>query len=106
MKKTDLSKFSLSELIEIEKQLPKLINKARKSERTALKKKMEVMAAESGFELNELFNIKKRNQIGFVKAKYKNPDDSNQTWTGRGRKPKWAEKHLNNGGTLEELLIN
>lgn len=38
--------------------------------------------------------------------KYINPDDPTQTWAGRGKKPKWVEVHLENGGTLDELAIN
>lgn len=26
-------------------------------------------------------------------------------WSGRGRKPKWVEDHLNRGGKLDELLV-
>jgi DNA-binding protein H-NS len=77
---------------------------------------MEALATESGFELDEVFGTKppenqtneliKRKQIGFVKAKYINPEDSDQTWSGRGRKPKWAAKYIKDGGVLEDLLIN
>ena len=110
MPEIDLSTLPLTELVKLQKMLPKLIAQAKKNEKVALRKKMEALAAESGFELSEVFNTKgvkkKQGQIGFVKAKYKNPDDANQTWTGRGRKPKWAEKHLKAGGTLKELLID
>lgn len=29
----------------------------------------------------------------------------NQTWSGLGRKPKWAEDHEASGGKLDELLV-
>lgn len=38
--------------------------------------------------------------------KYSNPADSNQTWSGRGRKPSWVQAHLDGGGTLAELGID
>lgn len=37
--------------------------------------------------------------------KYRNPNDSSQTWTGKGRKPAWVVDSLNNGKALDELLI-
>lgn len=37
-----------------------------------------------------------------VTAKYQS---NGQTWTGRGRKPKWVEDHLKTGGRIDELLI-
>jgi len=110
IKHIDLSELSLTDLLGLQNALPAIIEQAKQTEKAALIEKMEALAAESGFELSEVFNDKaekkKRKQIGFVKAKYINPEDADETWTGRGRKPKWATKHLKNGGTLEDLLIN
>src|SRR5947209_6432956 len=41
-----------------------------------------------------------------VSAKYRNPDNPEETWAGRGRKPKWVQDRLDQGTPLEELLIN
>ena len=56
-----------------------------------------------------LFNVKK---TGTVKrktrktvAKYKNPADPNQTWSGMGRKPKWIQEWIDSGKDLEELSV-
>jgi len=109
MKEIDLSKFTLAELIELQSALPDIIESAKQNEKAILKEKMVALAAESGFALEELFpskNQKKRKQIGFVKAKYHNLKNTEQTWSGRGRKPKWASEHLKNGGVLEDLLIS
>jgi DNA-binding protein H-NS len=37
-----------------------------------------------------------------VAIKYRSGDN---TWTGRGRKPKWVEEHLSGGGSLESLAV-
>lgn len=37
--------------------------------------------------------------------KYRSPIDSSLTWTGKGRKPGWVVTCLDNGDTLEDLLI-
>jgi len=66
---------------------------------------MEALAAESGFDLDEILSKKSKPPRKKVKAKYKNPNDAAQTWTGRGRKPKWAVQHLDNGGSLDDVLI-
>jgi len=42
---------------------------------------------------------------GGVEAKYKNPNDVSQTWTGRGRKPAWVQAQLDEGFSLEDLAI-
>lgn len=59
-------------------------------------------------------------ELGFGstdKPTEKNPEDKRslpvpikyrlgeEKWTGRGRKPKWLETYLANGGELEELLV-
>src|SRR3954451_17029592 len=41
-----------------------------------------------------------------VSPKYRNPDNPEETWAGRGRQPKWVEDRLSQGTPLEALLIN
>jgi len=36
-------------------------------------------------------------------AKYRNPDNAMQEWTGRGAKPAWVKRLLDEGRTLSEL---
>ena len=40
-----------------------------------------------------------------VAAKYRNPENTEQTWTGRGKKPKWVESALAQGKSIEEFLV-
>src|SRR5512147_408667 len=42
---------------------------------------------------------------GKAVQKYRNPDDPNETWSGRGRPPKWVQAALDAGKGLEDLLI-
>lgn len=36
-------------------------------------------------------------------ARYANPDDSSQTWSGRGRRPRWIQDALASGRSLEDF---
>jgi DNA-binding protein H-NS len=38
-------------------------------------------------------------------AKYRNPDDATQTWSGRGRRPAWVNEALAQGRALTDLAI-
>ena len=38
-------------------------------------------------------------------AKYANPTNIAQTWSGKGRKPAWVEEYLARGGDINSLLI-
>jgi DNA-binding protein H-NS len=40
-----------------------------------------------------------------VVAKYRDPTNPSQTWSGRGGKPQWVLDHLAAGGAMEELTI-
>lgn len=42
---------------------------------------------------------------GKAVQKYRNQDNPAETWSGRGRPPKWAQAALDQGQTLEDLLI-
>lgn len=37
--------------------------------------------------------------------KYRNPKDSSETWTGRGRKPTWLVNALEEGKQLEDFAV-
>jgi len=37
--------------------------------------------------------------------KYRNPENSSETWTGRGRTPLWLADALARGHALEQFLI-
>jgi DNA-binding protein H-NS len=41
-----------------------------------------------------------------VAPKYRNPDNHSQTWTSRGREPKWFTDQLSKGRTRDDMLIS
>jgi DNA-binding protein H-NS len=51
--------------------------------------------------LKELFGGRGKGKVSV--AKYANPDDRSQTWTGRGRKPNLLIAKVKKGATLEQL---
>lgn len=68
-----------------------------------------IMAAEAavkefGFKLTDLVSVEKGGKKP-IAAKYKNPENPLETWTGRGRKPKWVSDALASGKKLEDLAI-
>lgn len=40
-----------------------------------------------------------------VAPKYRNPNNHDETWSGRGRAPKWMVDHLQSGGSKEDCAI-
>ena len=102
----NLNKMSIAEL-------NKLISDAQ----TALVKKKEIaekvrkLAKDNGLEISDLLAADKPNKAkakksrGKVAPKYKNPANGSETWTGRGRQPRWVADALTGGKSLEDLLI-
>jgi DNA-binding protein H-NS len=75
--------------------------------------RMRDIAAEYGLTLSEVINKegrldtkkpKPKNADQNSKPKYINPDNPDQTWSGRGHQPKWLKEALATGKTLEEFL--
>lgn len=103
----DLNNLSLNEL----KKLRSDVDKAISSYEDRLKKDAlaaaQAAAKEHGFDLGELLSgtAGKRKTKGTVAPKYAHPENSNLTWTGRGRQPKWIKEALGAGKTLEDLAI-
>ncbi|MGZ5872973.1 MAG: H-NS histone family protein [Bradyrhizobium sp.] len=40
-----------------------------------------------------------------VSPKYRNPDNSSETWAGRGKQPRWLTAQLRTGKTLDDFRI-
>jgi len=98
-----LNKMSIAEF-------KKLISDAQ----MALAKKQEVadkvrkLALDNGLNISDLVAAEKtkaKKPRGKVAPKYKNPENGSETWTGRGRQPRWVASALEGGKTLDELLI-
>jgi DNA-binding protein H-NS len=102
----NVDKLSLKDLVSLEGKVRSAIIEARARERSDVKKKLAELAETSGFSLSELFgdvrNGKKK-PVGI--AKYANPDDKSDTWTGRGRKPNWLVTRLKKGAKLSDFAI-
>lgn len=53
-----------------------------------------------------LGSVKKRKSgAGKLSPTYRNPNNPEETWTGRGRKPKWLVAALDAGSTVDQCRI-
>ena len=48
---------------------------------------------------------KPRRQYPPVQPKYRNPIDRSQTWSGRGKQPRWVAAQLKAGKKIDDFLI-
>jgi len=72
-------------------------------------KEAKALIAQFGFTASDLglsAGKKKAADKTKAEAKYANPKDASQTWSGgKGRKPLWVTQHLAAGGNIAELEI-
>ncbi|MBB97548.1 MAG: hypothetical protein CML68_23485 [Rhodobacteraceae bacterium] len=106
----DLNTMTSKELEDLRGQVDQALKDAVSREKAQARQAAEKAAAEFGFSLSDVLNgqdgAKRKVEDKTVSPpKYRNPDDPNQTWTGRGRKPGWFNDALANGASPEELEI-
>lgn len=109
MASINVDKLSLKDLVDLEAKVKKAIAVARDRERAELKKKVADLAETHGFSVSELFGATRGRPAGKGKsigvAKYANPENRADTWTGRGRKPNWLLERLKKGAKLSDFEI-
>ena len=105
----NISELNRKELIALKSDIEKLLVKLRGKEKKDALAAAKRAAAEYGFSLDEL--TAKRSAGGPSGAgssaapKFVNPEDPNQTWTGKGRQPLWYKSAIAAGKTAEDLVI-
>ncbi len=100
-----LDKMTLKQLLALQADVEAAIATARQAERAEVLIRMEKIAKESGFSIGELVGGRGRAKGKVSVAKYANPADRSQTWTGRGRKPNWLVAKLKRGSKMAEFAI-
>ncbi len=101
----DLNTLSLKELKELQAQVGKAIATFEDRKKKVALAELEEKARALGFTLAELTGTTAPRKRAPAVAKYANPADSSETWSGRGRKPRWFEAALAAGKSPEDLAI-
>lgn len=104
----DISNLSLVELQLLQQQIPLEIKKRQEQEKAKVINEIKLIAESRGFSLDQLLKggeKVKTKAVKTVMAKYRHPENADQAWTGRGRKPQWVQDWLASGRKIEELAI-
>lgn len=122
----DLNELSIEDLAKLQNDLPRVLEKKQNEQKKLfiagiedLAKKLAITDIADTLQsyLIKLQNKKNNSSINAVNkfskgikvaAKYRDPDNPNRTWSGRGSYPKWLSNYLgeNPNKTLEDLLID
>lgn len=101
----NLNSLSLKELKDLQSQVVKAVSSFEDRKKKAALIEIEEIARSKGFTLAELTGISLVRKRAPATPKYANPADASDTWSGRGRKPRWFAAALNAGKRPEDLAI-
>lgn len=108
MAKVDLADYNLSELKGLQAEIEKEIKARQQQEVTKAREQILAIAQGLGVSIEELLangGAKSKGSGKKVQAQYRNPADNAQTWTGRGRQPRWIAEGLAGGKSLNDFKI-
>jgi DNA-binding protein H-NS len=109
MRKTDLTSMNFDELWKIHEQLTEILSERIIAEKRELEKRLALLnrVEERPFALAKRppENRAPRRTYPKVLPKYSNPLSPSETWSGRGKQPRWVVAALKTGHRLDEFRI-
>ncbi|WP_369927368.1 H-NS family nucleoid-associated regulatory protein [Xanthomonas sp. NCPPB 2632] len=103
----DIKNLNHNQLKELIAKAQSRQNELRKDKVSSLREEINAMIKAEGFTFDDVFGArapKARRAGTTVAAKYRNPDDAEQTWSGRGKRPRWFNEALKAGKKEADLL--
>jgi DNA-binding protein H-NS len=97
--------LSLKDLLELEIRVRRAIAVARERDKSEAKQKVENMLKGMGLSFGDVFGGRGGGKGGKVAPKYRNPDNPSETWTGRGRQPRWLAEKTKKGAKIADFAI-
>ncbi len=101
----NLEDMSLKDLKQLQKDVETAVTEFKDRERRKALAEVEEFARERGLSPADLNELTSRRSRKSAAPKYANPADPEQTWSGRGRRPRWLDAALKAGKSLDDLAI-
>ena len=107
--KPDISKLSVEELKRLQVEYEALIVSKKDQAIEDAYDQIVAIADGLGFSIEELLELgeqkRKKTTRKAVEPRYRNKNNPEDTWTGRGKQPRWLVAELEKGAKLEDFLI-
>ena len=100
MKDQNLAMMSTDELWILREKICTILSTKLDAEKQELERRLAQLNGRN--ERNE----KARRPYPKVPPKYRNPEWPSETWSGRGKQPRWVGAHLRSGKKVDDLLIS
>lgn len=110
MGKLDLEAMSMDDLWMLHEELSKLLSVRIAAEKSELEKRLAILTrrtVEAG-DVRSLgkTTVKARRKYPRVLPKYRNPKVPSETWSGRGKQPRWLTAALKAGRKINDFKIS
>lgn len=107
--KTQVDNLAFDDLLRRRRDLDLEIAGRQATEVESLKAKVVALTDALGITVAELFGIKTgsepRKRKAAPRLKYRDPDNAENTWSGKGKQPKWLQEKRDQGATKDQFLI-
>ena len=101
----NLNTLSLKELKDLQSQVAKAIASFEDRQKRAVLAEVEELVRAKGFSLAEITGTSVPRKRAPAGPKYANPANKSDTWSGRGRKPRWFIEAIAKGKKPEDLGV-
>ena len=108
-KKFDLDTLSVDEMWRLHEKIGQLLSVRLTSEKRELEKRLAKLRRENETHSSSAEATavpRERRKYPRVYPKYQNPDEPSETWSGRGKQPRWLAAALKTGHKIEEFMIS
>jgi DNA-binding protein H-NS len=111
-KKFDLGAMSTDEMWQLHVEIGRLLSVRLASEKRELEKRLARLRREKELPQSETAEglsrdgARERRNYPRVLPKYQNPNEPSETWSGRGKQPRWLTAALKTGRTIEDFVIS
>lgn len=107
----DPKPLPFDQLLEMKRKLDLEIAGRQGTELETLRAKVTAFADALGISVAEMFGIRaeqppeRRGKKRRDPVKYRDPENAENTWSGRGRLPKWLQEKIDQGATKEQFQV-
>jgi DNA-binding protein H-NS len=109
MKKIDLEAMSVDDLWSLHEKISTILSARITSEKRELEKRLAVLnrGSDAIGDAPQSYNAngKARRKYPRVFPKYRNPQIPSETWSGRGKQPRWLAAAIKTGRKIEDFKI-
>ena len=102
MKDRELEKMKLDDLWDLHQRIIDVLDRKLETEKRKLQDQLDELGRKIGGSPKD---IPQRRPYPKVEPKFRNPNDPSETWSGRGKTPRWMIEMIADGRSIDDFRI-